>query len=306
LEKFMAQFQPHTGRPIATFSIVAYDPQRNEWGIAVQSKFPAVGAVVPWARAGAGVAATQAHANLTYGPRGLDLMASGLSAADAIRTLTDADEGRSHRQVGMVDAQGRAAAFTGAECTAWAGHIVGEGFACQGNILVPGTVEAMAACFAAARTGAGELADWLVAALEAGQAAGGDSRGRQSAAVHVVRAGGGYGGNNDRYLDLRVDDHPEPIAELQRLLKIHHLYFGAIDPEDTLPLAEVAAELQAILTRTGFYTGAITGDFDAAMRRALRGLVGRENLEERWDGDSDRIDRIALEYLRTRFGAPAA
>ena len=306
LEKFMTHFQPHTGRPIATFSIVAYDPQRNEWGVAVQSKFPAVGAVVPWARAGAGAVATQADANLTYGPHGLDLMASGLAAADAIHTLTDADEGRSHRQVGMVDAQGRAAAFTGAECTAWAGHVVGDGYACQGNILVPGTVEAMAARFEAVRGQHGELADWLVEALVAGQDAGGDSRGRQSAAVLVVRAGGGYGGNNDRYLDLRVDDHPEPIAELQRLLKIHHLYFGAIDPDDTTPLAEVAAELQAILTRTSFYTGAITGDFDAATRSALRGLVGRENLEERWAGDGDRIDRVALEYLRARFGAPAA
>lgn len=301
----MTHSQPFTEQPIATFSIVAYDPLRQEWGVAVQSKFPAVGAVVPWARAGAGAVATQAYANLTYGPRGLELMASGLSAADAIRTLTGADEGRSHRQVAMVDAQGRAAAFTGAECTAWAGHIVGEGFACQGNILVPGTVEAMAARFAAVRGGAGELADWLVDALEAGQAAGGDSRGRQSAAVHVVRTGGGYGGNNDRYLDLRVDDHPEPIAELQRLLKIHHLYFGAINPTDTTPLAEVAAELQAMLARTGFYTGAPTGVFDLATRTALRALIGRENLEERWDGESDHIDRVALEYLRTRFGEPA-
>lgn len=301
----MAHAQALTEKPIATFSIVAHDPLRQEWGVAVQSKFPAVGAVVPWARAGAGAVATQAYANLTYGPLGLDLMASGLSAADTIRALTAADAGHNHRQVGMVDAQGRAAAFTGVECTAWAGHIVGKGFACQGNILIPGTVEAMAARFEAARTGAGELADWLVAALEAGQAAGGDSRGRQSAAVLVVRAGGGYGGNNDRYLDLRVDDHPEPITELQRLLKIHHLYFGPVDPEDTLPLAEVAAELQTILTRTGFYSGAITGEFDAVTRTALRELVGRENLEERWDGASDRIDRVALEYLRERFAPPA-
>ncbi|HHY57021.1 MAG TPA: DUF1028 domain-containing protein [Chloroflexi bacterium] len=302
----MVHSQAISAPPIATFSIVAYDPQRQEWGVAVQSKFPAVGAVVSWARAGAGAVATQAYANLTYGPRGLDLMASGLSAADAIRTLTEADDGRSHRQVGMVDAQGRAAAFTGAECTAWAGHIVGEGFACQGNILIPGTVEAMATRFEHVRTGEGELADWLVAALEAGQSAGGDSRGRQSAAVLVVRAGGGYGGNNDRYLDLRVDDHPEPITELQRLLKIHHLYFGPVDPEDALPLAEVAAELQALLSRVGLYNGAITGVFDAATRTALRTLIGRENLEERWDGAGDRIDRVALAYLRERFAAPAS
>lgn len=289
-------------RPIATFSIVAYDPVRAEWGAAVQSKFPAVGAVVPWARAGAGAVATQAHANLTYGPRGLDLMAAGASAEGAILQLTEPDPESHLRQVGVVDARGRAAAFTGAQCAVWAGHVVGDGFACQGNILAPGTVEAMAERFEVARTGSGELADWLVAALAAGQTAGGDSRGRQSAAVLVVRAGGGYGGNNDRYLDLRVDDHPDPIVELQRLLGIHHLYFGAVDPDDTLPLAELAAELQQLLARTGLYHGSISGDFDASTRAALRMLVGRENLEERWDGAGDRIDRVVVDYLRNRFG----
>lgn len=288
--------------PIATFSIVAHDPVHNEWGVAVQSKFLAVGAVVPWARAGAGAVATQSYANLLYGPQGLDLMASDLSAEEAILQLTADDDGRGQRQVGMVDAQGRAAAFTGAGCHAWAGHIVGDGYACQGNILVPGTVEAMAARFETVRGGVGELADWLVEALSAGQAAGGDSRGRQSAAVLVVKKGGGYGGNNDRYLDLRVDDHPEPILELQRLLGIHHLYFGAVNPEDTLPLADLATELQQMLVRTGFYTGTITGIFDATTRTALRALVGRENLEERWDGSGDRIDRVVVDYLRSRFG----
>ena len=290
-------------QPIATFSIVAYDPGRAEWGVAVQSKFLAVGAVVSWARAGAGAVATQSYANLAYGPQGLDLMAGGASAADAIAILTSADDGHSQRQVGMVDAAGRAAAFTGEGCHFWAGHVVGDGFACQGNILVPGTVEAMAARFAAVRSGPGELADWLVEALAAGQTAGGDSRGRQSAAVLVVRGGGGYGGNNDRYLDLRVDDHPEPIEELKRLLVLHHLYFGAVDPEAAISLESLAAELQAMLARTGFYTGPISGSFDDATRVALRGLVGRENLEERWDGSGDVIDRFVVEYLRDRFGA---
>lgn len=289
-------------QPIATFSIVAYDPARGEWGVAVQSKFLAVGAVVSWARAGAGAVATQSYANLTYGPQGLDLMAGGASAAEAIEILTSADDGRSQRQVGMVDAEGRAAAFTGDGCHAWAGHVVGDGFACQGNILVPGTVEAMAARFDAVRGGEGELADWLVEALAAGQAAGGDSRGRQAAAVLVVRAGGGYGGNNDRYLDLRVDDHPEPIEELKRILALHHLYFGAVDPDAAIPLATIAAELQEMLTRTGFYAGPISGRFDDETRIALRGLVGRENLEERWDGTGDAIDRFVVEYLRERFG----
>ncbi|MFO7633665.1 MAG: DUF1028 domain-containing protein [Caldilinea sp.] len=249
----MAHHCAFSEHPIATFSIVAHDPTHNEWGVAVQSKFLAVGAVVPWARAGAGAVATQSYANLTYGPRGLDLMAAGMSAEETLRMLTEADDGRSHRQVGLVDAQGRAASFTGEACHAWAGHIAGEGYACQGNILVPGTVEAMAARFETVRSGAGELADWLVEALAAGQSAGGDSRGRQSAAVLVVRSGGGYGGNNDRYLDLRVDDHPEPIVELQRLLGIHHLYFGAVNPDDTLALADLASELQGYRVWRGVF-----------------------------------------------------
>jgi uncharacterized Ntn-hydrolase superfamily protein len=289
--------------PIATFSIVAYDAARAEWGVAVQSKFLAVGAVVPFTRAGAGAVATQSYANMAYGPDGLALMEQGLSAEETIARLVEADEGRGLRQVGMVDQSGNAAAYTGPDCYAWAGHIVGEGYACQGNILVPGTVEAMAARFEAARQGPGELADWLVAALAAGQAAGGDSRGRQAAAVEVVRAGGGYGGNNDRYLDLRVDDDPFPIQRLAKLVEMHHLYFGAVDPKAVVPLADVAAELQALLRRTGHYDGLEHGEFDPATRKALRALVGAENLEERWDGTGDVIDEMALAYLRERFGA---
>jgi uncharacterized Ntn-hydrolase superfamily protein len=288
-------------KPIATFSIVAYDPGKEEWGVAVQSKFLAVGAVVGWTRAGAGAVATQSYANVLYGPQGLELMGKGHSAEETIKTLTDADENRSQRQVGMVDAKGQAAAYTGTDCFFWAGHIVGEGFTCQGNILIPGTIEAMAKWFEQVRGGEGELADWLVEALDAGQGAGGDSRGRQSAAVLVVRVNGGYGGNNDHYLDLRVDDHPEPIKELTRILRIHHLYFGKVDEEDLVPLAEVAGELQAMLSRTGHYQGPQSGIFDEPTRKALRALVGAENLEERWNGEGDQIDRMALEFLREKF-----
>jgi len=289
-------------KPIATFSIAAYDPTREEWGVAVQSKFLAVGAVVPFARAGVGAVATQSYANYMYGPDGLDMMAEGMPAEKVIETLTVRDEGRAMRQVGVVDQFGNAASFTGDECHDWAGHIVGEGYACQGNILVPGTVEAMSARFEAARKGEGELADWLVDALEAGQEAGGDSRGRQAAAVLVVRAGGGYGGNNDRYLDLRVDDDPYPIQRLKKLLGIHHLFFREPDPDNQIPLAEVAGELQAILTRTGYYNGEITGEFDEVTRKALRSLAGVENLEERWEGHEDSIDADVLEFLREKFG----
>ncbi len=289
-------------KPIATFSIVAYDPGRQEWGVAVQSKFLAVGAVVSWARGEAGAVATQAFANLRYGPDGLDLMEQGYPAEEAIKILTEADQGRRSRQVGMVDQNGQAASFTGEDCHAWAGHHVGDGYACQGNILVPGTVEAMAATFEERRVGSGELADWLVAALAAGQEAGGDSRGRQAAAVLVVREGGGYGGNNDRYLDLRVDDNPRPIAKLGEILRLHHLFFGEVNSNDLIPLADEAADLQMLMRRTGHYSGDVSGTFDEETRRALRALVGQENLEERWDGSGDMIDRIVVEFLHGRFG----
>jgi uncharacterized Ntn-hydrolase superfamily protein len=291
-------------KPIATFSIVGFDSQKKEWGVAVQSKFLAVGSVVSWARAGAGAVATQSYANLMYGAWGLEKMAAGVSARETVRQLVTDDDERDLRQVGMVDASGEAAAYTGAKCLEWAGHIVGKGYACQGNILVAGTVEAMANRFEAVRDGRGELADWLVAALEAGQEAGGDKRGRQSAAVLVVREGGGYGGNNDRYLDLRVDDHPHPIKELERLLMMHHLYFGEVDQATVVPLARVATELQEMLCRTGHYHGPIHGDFDESTRDALRSLVGIENLEERWEGKEDVIDLQVLEYLRDKFGRP--
>jgi uncharacterized Ntn-hydrolase superfamily protein len=287
--------------PVATFSIVAFDSKRREWGVAVQSKFLAAAAVVSFARVEAGAVATQSYANMAYGPDGLELMAQGLSAAGTIERLTTPDENRALRQVGMVDKQGNAAAFTGEDCYEWAGHVVGDGFTCQGNILIPGTVEAMAERFTAVRGGAGELADWLVEALAAGQAAGGDKRGRQAAGVLVVRQGGGYGGNNDRYLDLRVDDDPQPIQKLKSLVEMHHLYFGAVDPADVIPLAGLAAELQALLQKTGHYSGPQNGAFDEATRKALRALVGMENLEERWNGEGDVIDRQVITYLRNRF-----
>ncbi len=288
-------------RVIATFSIVAYDPKNQEWGVAVQSKFLGVGAVVPSAKAGIGAVATQAYANLMYGPDGLSMMEKGSSAKETIKTLTAADEGRELRQVGMVDKYGDAFAYTGADCSDWAGHLIGEGYSCQGNILVPGTAEAMAARFEEVRKKEGELADWLVEALIAGQEAGGDSRGRQSAAVLVVREKGGYGGNNDRYLDLRVDDHPKPIEELKRILAIHHLFFGEMIEGNTVPLAEIATELQEMLTQTGNYEGEINGIFDELTRTSLISLVGTENLEERWIGTEDEIDLEALKFLREKF-----
>jgi uncharacterized Ntn-hydrolase superfamily protein len=282
-----------------TFSIVARDPEAGELGIAVQSKFLAVGAVVPWAQAGVGAIATQAWANTTYGPGGLDLLASGLSAKETIARLTGADDGRASRQVGIVAMHGEPATFTGDECFPWAGGHVGEHYTCQGNILVgEETVLSMARTFE--RT-SGHLCDRLMAALAAGQAAGGDSRGQQSAALLVVRERGGYSGFNDRFIDLRVDDHPQPIEELQRILQLHKLYLFPPEPQDILPIDNtLASELQELLTISGDYKGSVNGVYDTATRDAFRQFSGRENLEERWFEDA-RIDRVVLEFMRKKL-----
>ncbi len=281
-----------------TFSIVARDPQAGELGIAVESKFPAVGAVVPWAKAGVGAIATQSWANTSYGPRGLELLASGLSAAETLTRLTSEDEARASRQVGIIAINGEPATYTGDECFPWAGGHTGEHYTCQGNILVSEeTVLSMARAFEQAT---GHLSDRLVEALAAGQAAGGDSRGQQSAALLVVRAGGGYGGFNDRFIDLRVDDHPHPIDELRRILQLHKLYFFPPDPQDILAIDQaLAREVQELLTISGDYRGSINGSYDEVTREAFRKFTERENLEERWFEDA-RVDRIVLEFMRKK------
>jgi len=210
-----------SGEPVATFSIVAYDPDTGELGVAVESRFFAVGSVVPWAKAGVGAIATQSFANTTFGPKGLELLGNGLPAQETLDILVKGDPQSGQRQVGIVDGKGRAATWTGAKCNPWAGGRTGKNYTAQGNILTgKEVVEAMASTFEA--TAGLPLADRLVKALAAGQAAGGDSRGQQSAALLVVRDKGGYGGYSDRYIDLRVDDSPRPIEELQRLLVLHH------------------------------------------------------------------------------------
>jgi uncharacterized Ntn-hydrolase superfamily protein len=289
----------------STFSIVAYDPGQKEWGVATQSKFLAVGAVVPWARAGMGAVATQSYANTTFGPKGLELMAAGVPAQQALDRLLEEDAEREHRQVGLVDKSGHAATFTGKECLEWAGGVTGESYAVQGNILVSGaTIVAMAEAF---EQSGGELADRLVAALAAGQQAGGDRRGQQSAAVLVVREQGGYAGFNDRYIDLRVDDDSRPIERLQEILRLHHLFFGKPDPATLLPIDEpIARELQRIAQASKHYTGSITGEYDEATRQAVETLVGVENLEDRWPLGEARIDPIAFEFLQQRYPAKAA
>ena len=278
-----------------TFSIVAADPAAGDLGIAVASKFPAVGAVVPWARAGAGAVATQASANTSFGPEGISLMASGMGARDALDALLEADDGSEHRQAGFVDANGGAATFTGSECMRWAGGVSGEGFACQGNILVgEDVVRELAHAFTRAE---GDLSDRLLAALVAGDAAGGDRRGRQSAALLVVREGGGYEGRNDRYVDLRVDDHVDPIAELVRLFAVwDDTMLVRNDPLlDGTP--ELVAELQRRLALVGRYAGEATGELDAATREALASWAGESNLEGRLR-DDDLLSQTLVREIR--------
>lgn len=286
---------------VATFSIVGRDAKTGDLGVAVQSKFLGVGAVVPWARAGVGAVATQSYANTSYGPRGLDLLADGLSPDAVLTALTENDPQADQRQVGIVDAQGRSASYTGTGCYPWAGGNTGQDFAAQGNILVnQATVDDMAATFQAHP----ELPLWdrLLTALAAAQAAGGDRRGQQSAALLVVRDQGGYGGFNDRFIDLRVDEHPRPIDELRRILELHKLYLFKSDPADMLSLTpSIVQEIQTILTRAGDYTGPISGTFDDATRTAMNAYVGRENLEERWLPETTQptqIDRVVLDFMR--------
>jgi uncharacterized Ntn-hydrolase superfamily protein len=210
--------------PVATFSIVAYDPDTQELGVAVQSRFLGVGAVVPWAKGGVGAVATQAYANTTYGPRGLELMANGRSAQEALDALLKDDEGRDRRQVGIVDAKGGVATYTGPRCDAWAGGTKGDHFCVQGNILAGAdVVEGMAKGFEHSESQ--DLGERLIDALDGGQKAGGDKRGMQSAALLIVHEGWGYAGFNDRYRDVRVDDHEHPIDELRRIYHLHQQTF---------------------------------------------------------------------------------
>jgi uncharacterized Ntn-hydrolase superfamily protein len=269
-------------RPVSTFSLVACDLDRGQWGVAVASKFLAVGSVVPWAEPQAGAVATQAYANPRYGPDGLALLRQGLSAGEVVRRLTEADDGRDERQLGVVDAAGRGATFSGSACHDWAGGRVGSGYAAQGNILVSGaTVAALADTFEAST---GPLAERLLDSLAAGQAAGGDSRGQQSAALLVVERDGGYAGLSDTLVDLRVDDHGAPIEELRRLFGLHEQLFGKTPRDRWLPVdEELRVEIGERLAALGY--------------ERLEDWAGAANLEERVDGEA-AIDPVVLTELR--------
>jgi uncharacterized Ntn-hydrolase superfamily protein len=273
---------------VATYSIVACDLEAAQWGVGVQSKFLAVGSVVPWAEPFAGAIATQSYANPRYGPDGLALLREGHAAAEVVELLTTADAGRAERQVGVVDGAGRAATFTGEGCHAWAGGRTGAGYAAQGNILVSeATVDALAATFES--NSHLELAERLIECLAAAQAAGGDSRGQQSASLLVVQKDGGYAQLSDTLVDLRVDDHERPIAELKRLYELHTEVFGTTPREDWITVDEaLATELRERLGRLGY---------PGELGRAFADWAGTANLEQRVDG-VESVDPAVLEALR--------
>jgi len=279
---------PPAERVVATYSIVACDLDAQQWGVAVQSKFLAVGSVVPWAEPGVGAVATQSYANPRYGPDGLTLLRDGKSPQETIDSLTAADKDRDHRQVGIVDAQGRGATFTGSSCHDWAGGRTGDGYAAQGNILVSAaTVDALATTFEA--NGHLELPERLIECLAAAQAAGGDRRGQQSASLLVVEKNAGYANLSDTVVDLRVDDHERPVAELRRIYALHRELFGVTPEEDWVNVDDaLRAELQERLTTLGY---------DGDLPVAFDDWAGAANLEERVNG-VDRIDPIVLDALR--------
>ncbi len=273
--------------PVSTYSIAACDLDASQWGVATQSKFLAVGSVVPWAEPHVGAIATQAYANPRFGPEGLRLLREGLAAEEVVERLTSADEGRDHRQLGVVDREGRSASFTGAECLEWAGGRTGSCYAAQGNILVSAeTVDAIAETF---EPSTGTLAERLLDCLDAAQAAGGDRRGQQSAALLVVEQDGGYGKLSDTVVELRVEDHERPLEELRRLYRLHEALFGETPREEWLPVDDaLAKELRERLAKLGY-----DGDLEDAFNR----WAGNVNLEERVDGIAE-IDPVVLEELR--------
>ena len=274
-------------RTIATYSIAACDLDASQWGVATQSKFLAVGSVVPWAEPHVGAIATQAYANPRYGTEGLGLLREGLSAEEVVGRLTAADDGRDQRQLGVVDREGRSATFTGAECLEWAGGRTGPCYAAQGNILVSAaTVDEIAETFESSR---GTLADRLLDCLDAAQAAGGDRRGQQSAALLVVEQDGGYAKLSDTIVELRVEDHELPLEELRRLYRLHEALFGETPRDEWLTVDDALAnELRDRLAKLGY---------DGELEDALNKWAGNANLEERVDGAAE-IDPIVLEELR--------
>jgi uncharacterized Ntn-hydrolase superfamily protein len=277
-----------------TFSIIACDLKEKTWGVAVASKFPAVGAVVPWAQAEAGAVATQSFANTSFGPLGLQMMAAGISADETLAKLLMDDSDRELRQVGLVDAKGHAATFTGSGCFPWAGGVTGKGYAIQGNILASAkVVPAIEKKFLVTK---GDLPARLYAALLAGDRAGGDKRGRQSAAIYVVKPNGGYGGFVDRWMDYRVDDHEDPVPRLGELIQKHELYFGKSSESERILLKGKSLEQITMILKSEGYLKK-----NMPFQDAFTAFIGNKNFEERADPNAQWIDKPVLKYLVKKF-----
>jgi uncharacterized Ntn-hydrolase superfamily protein len=299
-------FPPGAERPapdarlVSTFSIVARDPANGDLGVAVQSKFPNVRVAVPYAKAGVGAVATQSFSNSDFGTKGLELLALGATPDEVLTIIGRGDGDLQDRQVGIVDARGRAATFTGKKCFSWAGGRTGPGYAIQGNILVSeATVAAMEKAFLA---GKGPLAERLLAAIRAGAEAGGDKRGRQSAALVVVREGASYDGKSDRYVDVSVYDAPDPIAEIFRLYDLQKIHFERSDPANIIAIEGADAKyLQRLLAKKGFYSGRTDGVWDEASTAALADYMGWENYDTRIRRDG-KIDREILALIQQKEG----
>ena len=295
---FMVGCNMSSPKAVATFSIVARDPATGDLGIATASKFLAVGAVVPYAEANVGAVATQSYANTSFGTRTITALRNDIPLKLIHQAFKETDKEHSKRQYGLVDAQGHSLTFTGDACHPWAGGTTGDGYAAQGNLLTgPEVIQDLVHAY---ETSQGTLPERLLAALQAGDEAGGDQRGRQSAALLVVRQGGGYGGLNDRYIDLRVDDHPAPIPELRRLLTLQRLYFEAPAPDNVLEIDEdVSTRLQRVLVKSG-YLSETKSQWDAETEKALQDVAGVENLEERML-EPGKIDKVVLDYLEQKY-----
>ena len=284
-----------------TFSIAGFDPDNGDLGIAVHSKFPNVRVTIPFAEAGVGAVATQSYCNTSFGPSGLELLRNGASPQQAVDILIQNDNDRAYRQLGIIDAHGNAANYTGAECFDYAGGIIGHNCAVQGNVLAgEQVISAMKQGF---EESTGSLSRRLIHALSMGQEAGGDRRGQQSAALLVVRKNGGYGGHDDRYVDISVYDHVQPIEELKRLYEIHRLTYFRSEEKNLINIdVDIARELQTIMQGLGFYQGEIHGNFDNITRKSLHDFMGWENYDERMR-DDDRIDIEVLEDIRKKHSA---
>lgn len=284
-----------------TFSIVGFDPKNGDLGIAVHSKFPNVRVTIPFAQAGIGAVATQSYCNTSFGPKGLNLLKNGASPQQAIDILIQNDKDRDYRQVGIIDAKGNAANYTGLECFDWAGGYLGDNCSVQGNVLASEKViTSMAQGFQVYQ---GSLAERLIHALNMGQEAGGDRRGQQSAALLVVRKNAGYGGHDDRYVDISVYDHQQPIQELKRLYELHRLTYFKSEEKNLKSIdSAIAKELQEIMQKKGFYKGEINGFFDQQTQKSLHDFMGWENYDERIRND-DLIDLEVLNDIRKKHRA---